>query len=150
MFNKIEDIINGSLKNDAQKNALVFIAHLRKDENISFSMDNNDEGIWWVKDKDNLLCEIQINTVSDDSSDGWEVWIYGDCIGGHDSSVNENIKEIAWSNITLCGNCGAECAPGKRKTVFGKAFENVCQSTLGFTNPETHIVDHMMKIIDYR
>ena len=130
------------------KYALDFIAHLRGRENISVSRDNNDDGRWWIRDKDSLLCEIQIKAASGDSPDGWEVWFYGDCIGGHDSLMDEDVKEIAWANVTLCGNCGAECAPGKRKTVFGKIFENVCQSTLGFSNPGTDVVRCMKKIVD--
>jgi len=150
MSKKIEDVINSALRSDAQKNALDYIAHLRTDEGISISMDNDDEGRWWIRDKDKLICEVQIKTASDDSPEGWDVWFYGDCIGGHDSPVNEGIKETAWANITLCGNCGAECAPGKRKTVFGKVFENVCQSTLGFSNPETYTLECMKTITDCR
>ena len=148
MPNKIEDVINNRIKSGAQRNALAYIAHLRGSENISISNDDNDEGRWWVSDKDNLLCEIQIKAAFGDSPDGWEVWFYGDCIGGHDSLVNEDIKETAWANITLCRNCGAECAPGKRKTVFRKVFENVCQSTLGFVNPEERMLECMKKIVD--
>ena len=150
MSRKIEDVINGTLKSGVQKNALDFIVHLKKGENLSISNDNDDDGRWWVRHKNNLLCEIQISAASGDSPEGWIVWFYGDCIGGHDSPVDEGIKEIAWTNITLCGNCGAECAPGKRKTVFGKVFENVCQSTLAFPNPGTDMVDCMKVIIDYR
>jgi len=147
---KFEDVINAALKNETQKNALDFIAYLRGDENISLSSDDNDEGRWWIRDKNNLLCELQMKAASDDSPEGWEVWFYGDSIGGQDSIVDESIKEIAWASITLCGNCGAGCAPGKPKTVFGKVIENVCQSTLGFTNPETHILDCMKKIMESR
>ena len=148
MSKKIEDVINSKIKSGAQRDALDFIAHLQRSENISISSDDNDEGRWWIRDKDNLLCEIQLKTASDDSPDGWEVWFYGDCIGAHDSLVDEDVKKIAWANITLCGNCGAGCAPGKRKTVFGKIFENVCQSTLGFSNPETDVVCCMKKIME--
>ena len=150
MSKTIEDVITSALENNAQENALCFITHLRGSEGVSISRDDSDEGRWWVRDKDNLLCEMQIKAASDDSSEGWEVWFYGDCIGREDSPVDEVVKKTAWVNITLCGNCGADCAPGRSKTVFGKVFDNVCQSTLGFTNPETNIVDCMKKIIDCR
>ena len=101
MSKKIEDVINSKIKSGAQGNALDFIAHLRGSENISISKDDNDEGRWWIRDKDNLLCEIQIKAASGDSPDGWEVWFYGDCIGGHDSLIDEDVKAIAWANITL-------------------------------------------------
>ena len=121
-------------------NALEFITHLQGNDEFSFSKDENGDKKWWVKCKDHLVCEIQC------SPKGWDVWVYGDCIGGHDSAIDENIKEIAWANITLCKDCGAECAPGRHKTVFGKGFDNVCQSTLAFSNPETDTLD-CLKII---
>jgi hypothetical protein len=147
MSKKIEDVINGTLKDNAQRNALDFIVHLRKDEGFSFSKDENDDGRWWVNYKGNFLCEIQIG-VSGDAPAGWEMWFYGDNIGGLDSMVDEDIKKIAWANITLCGNCGADCAPGRRKTVFGKEFDNVCQSTLAFPNPGIEMLECMKIIAD--
>ena len=142
----IEDVIKGKLKGDAQGNALDFIAHLWGAEGFSFSKDENDDGRWWIKCKDTLVCEMQIGAASDDSPEGWDVWVYGDCIGRHDSPVDESTKEIAWANITHCKNCGADCAPGRRKTVFGKEFDNVCQSTLAFSNPETDRLNCLKEI----
>ena len=150
MHKKIEDVISSALTSNAQKNALSFITYVQESEGISVSGDDNDEGRWWIGYENNLLCEIQIKAVSDDSPGGWDVWFYGDCIGKQDSPVDDTVKETAWANITLCGNCGADCAPGRSKTIFGKVFENVCQSTLGFTNPEAGILDCMRKIIDCR
>ena len=145
---KIEDHINGVLTKDTQKNALDFIEHLRGAEGFSISTDNKDAGRCWIRHNDNLVCEMQVRAASGDTCGGWDVWFYGDCIGQPDSLVDDNIKEIAWANITHCGNCGAECAPGKQKIVFGKLIENVCQSTLGFTNPDAYMLDCMKKIIE--
>jgi len=147
MLKNLEEVINDNLKDDAHKNALDFIAHLRRCEDFSISMDENDDGRWWIRCKDNLVCEIQIEA-SGDYSDNWQVWFYGDYIGGHDSPVGESIKKIAWANITFCRDCGAGCAPGKRKTVFGKDIDNICQSTLGFSNPDPDKLDCMKKIVD--
>jgi len=146
MSKKIEDIINSTLKSNAQKNALDFVAHLQADESFSFSKDENDDGKWWIKCNNNLVCEIQVKT-PDDSHESWDVWVYGDCIGAHDSPVDESIKEISWKNITLCGDCGAGCAPGRSKTVLGKEFNNVCQSTLAFPSPETDALNCLKKIV---
>ena len=145
---RIEGYISEVLTKDAQKNALDFIAYLRGDEGFSTSMDSSDTGRCWIRRNDNLVCEMQVRAASGDTCEGWDVWFYGDCIGQQDSLADENIKETAWANITPCGNCGAECAPGKQKIVFGKVFENVCQSTLGFTNPDAHMLDCMKKIVE--
>ena len=147
MSKKIEDIINTTLKGNAQKNALDFIAHLQEGEDFSFSKDENDNGRWWIKCNNNLVCEIQIKPAGE-SPENWDVWVYGDCIGAHDSLVDESVKAIAWKNITLCGDCGAGCAPGRSKTVLGKEFNNVCQSTLAFSNPETDALNCMKKVVE--
>ena len=144
---KIESVINNRI-DSGRENVLNFIAHLRECENISLLSDENDEGRWWIRDKEKLLCEIQISAVTENSPGGWDVWFYGDCIGGHDSPADMDVKEIAWKNITYCGNCGADCAPGRQKTVFGRRFENVCQSTLGFSNPDVQTLDCMKMIIE--
>jgi len=142
ILNKIEDVINDTLKGSQRMNAHEFITHLRGNEEFSFSKDENDDKRWWVKFKDHLMCEIQFNNLPE----GWSVWVYGDCIGRHDSVIDENIKEIAWASITLCVDCGAGCAPGRHKTVLGKGFDNICQSTLAFSNPKTSTLD-CLKII---
>ena len=147
MSKSIDDIVNDTLRNDAQKNAIDFIAYLRGDEGFSFSKDDNDDGRWWINYRDIFVCEIQIET-SGDAHEKWDVWFYGDCIGRHDSPVDDTIKEIAWANMTLCRNCGADCATGKHKTVFGKEFNNVCQSTMAFPNPKTDMLGCMKKIIN--
>ena len=55
MSKEIEEVITSVLKSSVQKNALSFIVHLRGDEGVSILMDDNDEGRWWIKDKNNLL-----------------------------------------------------------------------------------------------
>jgi len=145
---KIEEVINDTLKDDMWKNALDFIGHLRADEGFSVSNEKEGDKSFWVKYKGKLVCEISMNG-SENFSKVWTVWVYGDCIGEHeDSSVSEGVKAVAWASITPCRNCGAECSPGRRKTVFGKAFDNVCQTTLMFENPDTETLDCMKKIVD--
>jgi len=151
---KIENVINDMLKHDAQKHALDFVAHLRASEapeSLSITKNNeNDESLWLVKCKDKSVCVIFING-SDDFPGPWTVWIDGDYIGEHaDSPVDEYVKEAAWANVAPCGSCGGDCSPGSRRTVFGKAFENVCNSTLMFANPDIETLDCMKKIADVR
>ena len=147
MSRRIEDVINDIFKENTQRNALDFIAHLREDEGVSISTDKDDDRRVWIRCEDKLVCEMQLEA-SEDSPGNWTVWFYGDCIGYEDSPVDERIKAVAWTSITPCGNCGAECAPGRRKTIFGKAFDNVCQSTLAFENPNTGTLACIKKIVD--
>jgi len=146
MAKKIEDIIRNTLKGDTQKNALALITHLRA-SNFSITMhDEKDESGWSVTS----LGFIVING-SEDFPGPWTMWIDVNNIGEHsEMSIDEHIKELAWSHVSPCGSCGGDCSPGTNTKVFGKNFENVCQHNLMFSNPGAQAVDGMKKIIDIK
>jgi len=150
MSKKIEDVITSTLKGDAQKNALELITHLSASEESGYCSvtmhDEKDESGWSVSN----LGFIVING-SDDFPGPWTMWMGVDNIGEHSKApVDEHIKEFAWSHVAPCGSCGGKCSPGVRTKIFGKDFENTCQSNLMFTNPDAEAVDGMKKIIDIR
>jgi len=147
---RVEDVINEVLKGDSQKNALDLIAHLRvsgASENLSIEMhDGKDESGWIASD----FGFIFING-SDEFPGPWTMWMGVDNIGERsEAPIDEHIKDFAWSNVSPCGSCGCECSPGISTKIFGKDFENTCQSNLIFVNPNAEAVDYMKKIIDIR
>jgi len=150
MPNKIEDIINDTLKGDAMKNALELIAYLREAEKPAYCSitmhDEKDESGWIVS---NL--GFMIITGSDDFPGPWTMWIGANNLGEHsETPIDAHIKEFAWSHVSPCGNCGGECSLGTRTKIFGRDFENVCQSNLIFIDPDAETVEDMKKIIDIR
>ena len=146
MAKKIEDIIKSTLNGDAQKNALELIAHITANDFTITMNDENDESGWVVPN----LGFIMING-SEEFPGPWTMWMEVNNIGEHSElPIDEHIKEFAWANIAPCGSCGGDCSPGITSTIFGKVFENTCQSNLMFTNPDAEAVDRIKKIVDIR
>jgi len=147
---KIEDVVRDVLKGDAQKNALDLIAHLRTSGGKDFSIakhNESDESLWLIGEG----IGVMFVNGSDDFPGPWTLWVDGDNIGEHTAAdVDAHVKEVAWANIAPCGSCGGQCSPGFRKRVFGKDFENVCNSTLMFTNADTDTLACLKQIVDVR
>ena len=155
---KIENYIANALVGEAQDNALALIAHLRASD-----MQFERGGGWWEKKlywcvnyNDESVCYILIYTpaCAEDSTEPWVVWT--DDSGSNwfaDSSLSEENKEIAWSNVDICGSseatCGG-CMGRKRKTIFGRDFDNVCGITFRFNNPNADAVECMKGLIAMR
>ena len=73
----------------------------------------------------------------------WTIWTEGDY-------RIERMKEIAWANVNVCGDCGAACSPGKRKVIFGKAFDNVCSADMAFYIPNVDTLACVKKLLTMR
>ena len=145
MSKKIEAVINAKLKGDSQKNALDFIAYLRTGENAKYFTiemhDEKDESGWNVANLGFIII-----TGNDGFPGPWTMWFGVNNIGEHlKNPIDEKIKEFAWSHISPCGNCGGNCNPTLTK-VFGKEFENTCQSNLLLVNPNAEAVEYMKKL----
>jgi len=146
MSKKIEDVINDVLKGDTQKNALDLITHLRTCDFSIVMHDEKDESGWNVENLGFIVI-----TGSDDFPGPWTMWLGADNIGEYSEfSIDEHIKEFAWSHVSPCGSCGGKCSPGTKTKVFGKDFENTCQSNLMFVNPDAEAVAYMKKIFDIK
>ena len=63
--------------------------------------------------------------------------------------VDEEIKNIAWENIDLCGNCGS-CGGGQSKKVFGKTFDRVCGCTFRIDNPTAKDIPFLEKMVEIK
>jgi len=148
--NSIADVLTG----DAQHNALEFIAYLRASEMLFERGKGYWENklYWMIKYKDEYVCFILVGAEEKPGPDPWTIW--SDDSGSNcfeDFPLDEHLKEVAWKNVDICGNCGGCGNPeGKRKTIFGKEFINVCRTTLRFTNPDTGELKFMKKMVEIR
>ncbi|MFV0401542.1 MAG: hypothetical protein ACK5LX_13135 [Oscillospiraceae bacterium] len=154
---KIEAVIHDTLKDEAQKNALDFVAHLRAND-IPLE---ESEGYWEVKYQDKCVCFLLI-TGSDEKPGPWTIWsdqepgtwaFWPDGDSGReavDAPVDERIRELAWANVNFCASCGGDCSPGKRKTILGKEFDGICSSTMAFTDPDAEALECAKKMVDIR
>ena len=151
---RIEDFIAEVLIANVQHNALNFIAYLRANE-MQFERGRGyweDKLYWLIKYKDEYVCFILIGAEEKPGPGPWIVW--SDDSGSNcfeDYPLDEQMKEIAWKNVDICGNCGGCGKPGgTRKTIFGKEFNNVCRTTMRFTEPDAEVLECMKKMVEIR
>lgn len=152
---RIEVVAGDVLKGDTQKNALDFITYLRS---IEIPIEEESENYWEVKYKDECICFIWING-AEEIPGPWTIWsaqvpgtwaAWGNC-EYVDFPLDEHVKEVAWKNVNVCGNCGG-CSNvgGIHKTVLGKEFDDLCNSTMAFTNPDAEALKCAKKMVEIR
>ncbi|MCL2388253.1 MAG: hypothetical protein FWC89_12020 [Defluviitaleaceae bacterium] len=139
---KIEDMIYEKLTGDVQENALVLINYLG--ENVSLE---DKDWCWEAKYKGEMVFHFRIGGFHNEPN--WLAWS-ATAVDYSESEIDEQSKGIAWENICTCGNCGSDCAPGRRAVIFGKTFENCCTSSLMFINPSGDSLECLKKLIDIR
>lgn len=106
---------------------------------------------WMIKYNDEYVCFLLLNGVGDEKALS-PLTIWTDDSGSNwfeHYSIDEQQKELAWSNVDYCVHCGA-CSGGKRKNIFGREFSNVCKTTMRFVNPDLETLEFIKKIIDIR
>lgn len=149
MSKQIENYIEENLTDETRQTALEFIRYLRANE-IEFVKDNGywkDKIYYLLKFKNECVCFIAIKD-PDEPENLWTIWSE-DSNTYEDSSVEEEIKDIAWKYVDHCGGCGS-CDGGKRKIVFGKTFESVCGCTFRVNNPKTNDLPFLRKMVELR
>lgn len=154
---RFEDNINELLSGNTQKNALDFITYLRANE-IEPQGSSSCEVFYY---KDMPVCVIFVNG-SEQMPGPYTVWHSGhdgkyapeaipagedaDTVGLTDTSADEQVKEAAWAHINICSSCGCGRQPGRRTAVFGREFDNVCTSTLAFTDPDPEALENLKQL----
>ena len=150
----IENIIGEVLTGDAKKNALDFFAYLWANEML-FERGKGyweNKFYWMIKYKDEYVCFILVGSEDKTGPESWIIWSDdSDSNWFADFPVNERIKEIAWKNVDICGNCGGCNNPGgTRKIIFKKEFNNVCRTTMKFINPDVEALECAKKMVEIR
>lgn len=149
MAKRLENYIEENLTDEAQKTALEFINYLRAN-GLEFVKDNGywkDKIYYLIKYRNECICFIAIKD-PDEPKNLWTIWS-DDSMAYEDSSVEEDIKNIAWKYVDHCGNCGS-CGGGKHKIVFGKSFEKICGCTFRVDNPKASDLPFLKKMVELR
>ena len=154
---KIENSIGEILTGDTQKNALEFASFLRASEMLLERGKDywEDKHYWMIKYKDEYVCFILVGSEDKTEPESWIVWSDdSDSNWFANFPLDEHMKEIAWKNVDICGNCGGcksrKNPGGTRKTIFGKEFDNVCITTMSFTNPDAETLECIKKMVEIR
>jgi len=138
----IVDIMNNCLSGDELKNALDFAAYLEANEMIVNGAERSYKG--------KPVCYMHIDAAREYPGP-WTIWSEGDYSSEHaDIPIDQHIKEIAWAHINTCGDCPAGCSFGKRKAVFGRQFDNVCNADMAFHIPNAQTLECVKKLLEMR
>ncbi|MCL2620192.1 MAG: hypothetical protein FWD97_04570 [Defluviitaleaceae bacterium] len=116
----------------------------------------------WLKDEDMVVAgaEVSFNgsvvcyTHIDDGTEypsPWTIWTDGDySIEPTGFPISDKAKEIAWANVNKCSDCGAGCAPGTDKAIFGREFMGVCGASMAFYKPEGDTLEAVKTLLNMR
>jgi len=139
---RIEDMMVDVLSGDALKNALDFAEYLTVNE-----MSINGAEISY---KGNPVCYMHLDD-GEEYPSPWTIWTEGDYSSERENvPMDKRMKEIAWANINTCGDCGGDCSPGKRKLIFGKEFDHVCNADMAFYIPDAETLECVKKLLEMR
>ena len=139
---RIEDVVNEALKDDAQRNALDFVAHLKT---IGVTLDDSDNYFWNAVYKGKGMCVINVDT----EHTSFDIFVNDFPVAWENGPVDERTKEIVWANVRPHDpTCHGKCSPGSRKVIFGKTFDNLCRSFLGIYTPDAKTTACTIKLMD--
>jgi len=141
---KFEAAILEVLTGDTRKNALDFAAFLRANDMAA----GGEHGEVTCKGK--TIAYIHMGG-EPEMPGPWTIWPEGDFSHVPEGfAFDEAMKKTAWVNVNPCGNCGGGCAPGSRKTVFGKEFDKLCGSALAFHDPDADTMECVKQLLSMR
>ena len=138
----LTNTIKSALTGDALQNALGFVDFLAIN---GFAVNGSE-----VSHHGKTVCYMHLDSSSDYPSP-WTIWTDGDYSGAPAGMpISDQTKETAWENVNICAGCGGGCAPGQRKTIFGKAFDNVCSADMAFYMPNADALACVKTLLQIR
>jgi hypothetical protein len=140
-----EVTITETLKGDSQKNALDFAAFL-KAHGMTTGGEHGEINL-----NGKAMAYIHMDGKAE-APGPWTIWPDGDFSSVPDGfEFDEKMKEIARANVNICGDCGCECAPGARKSIFGREFDNVCGgAVIAFNDPRPEAIACAKKLLEMK
>jgi len=141
---KIENDLSDALSGSKLENALDFIAYMK-----ASGMTPHTEHQGAFEYRGEWVCIVCIIPL--DGEPSWVIFDNPLTSKLDDFPVDSPLKEFAWANVNICTSCGGSSGcgsqPGRRKTIFGKVFDNVCTSDVAFWNPDGVALDKIKRMI---
>ena len=139
---KIEETINEKLIDTSRENALNFASFLR-DCNIT----TERNGFLLYRDED--VCNFMFF--------GKKLWYIGwsnsDISDGDNTNISKELIKFARAKRYECKNCeGNDCNknPDGIKKIFGKEYQNLCNSTVLFRCPSGETLEKIKQLVKCR
>ena len=141
-YRELEETIHAVLADEILKSALDFVGYLKANDLVVNGIE--------ISHNEKAVCYMHLDDKKDYPSP-WTIWTEGDYSSEHEDIPMDNcMKEVAWANINICGDCGAGCSPGKRKIIFGRAFDDVCNADMAFYMPDAETLECVKKLLEMR
>ena len=144
----VVDLINSELKNERKENALDYIDFLFMNEISAIHKTGSTWGFDYLGEN---LSVIDIS--GHRGPGGWVIyWGATEPSIPQNYVIDEHLKEFAFAHIGFCGKCESNkpnyC--GKRWTIYGKEFDDVCHAPLVFNEPVADELVKIKKLIEMR
>jgi len=143
------DYIKENLTGTAQQNALGFIQHLTSLGMTAEGSANDGRFVY----KDKIVCYMYFGSSKNNPGypEPWTVWMQNQFEAEPEGfPVNDQIKGITWANVHNCDdNCpyiNNGCS--SKRIIFGREFDKLCQTPIGFTDPNAEAVECMKKLME--
>lgn len=141
---QLENAFKNVLNGDTLKNALIFAEFLEANDMTA------REAYGEITYKGKSVCYMYLDKTQQ-MPGPWTIWTEGDYSRERvDVPIDSRTKEIAWANVNICANCGCGSQPGKRKTIFGREFDNVCNAGMAFYVPDAETIECVKKLLEMR
>jgi len=139
---KIEETINDKLIDRSRENALNFVNFLRE---CNITNERNDFQLY----RDEEVCSFMFF--------GKKLWYIGwsnsDITDGDNTNVCKELIKFARAKRYECKKCegdGCNKNPGGIKKIFGKEYQNLCNSTVLFRCPSGETLEKIKQLVQYR
>ena len=154
-----EDIINKVLTGENRANALDIIYWLRENKMTPSWQGTNK---WRCNIKGKTACYIIVNGAQnypDLKDNAWciSLVVHDNLLGkANDDLFDSWLKELTLKNVKTCMNCCNGCAPGIKRVIYGKEFQNFCGPRIGLcggiglapiTNPDTETLNRVKELL---
>ena len=131
---KLEDGAAESITGERLERLLKFATWLRANR---FSPAWASWNTYKINIKGQMVCNIALGCGGVDQkwlTDRWRLSFYHRVFNEDNQLLADAEKEIIWSNVKPCNDCGGGCCPGYRTTICGRELDGVCGG-VEFWNP---------------
>jgi hypothetical protein len=104
--------------------------------------------MWNYRDNDLFMIHVY------EGDTWWIYWAYDGIEGAGNIKADEHLQKFAQEHVKICGHfksngkdCGCGNQPGKRVSIFGKEFDNICGS-IEFGDASAEELKYIIKVVE--
>jgi len=145
---KLEAGVAKSLEGEKLQNILDFSAWLRANK---FAPAYADWNYYKINIRGHTVCGIKLGCGGFEPGrwlkNHWRLSFWYRIYNEDNQLLSDREKEIIWSNVKSCNDCGGACRPGHRCDYCGREFERVCGMGVEFWNPGVEEMECAKKLL---